>query len=70
MDISFGKMTYQPSKEHLDNQIAAAFRTINGVLKNLKATTGADERYISMMLNALAREWEQKSSIREGFGFR
>ena len=63
-------MPYQPSKEHLDNQIPNAFKSINGVLKELKSNTGADERYISLMLDALAREWEQKIPIREGFGFR
>ena len=63
-------MPYQPSKEHLDNQIPNAFKTINGVLKDLRASTGADERYISMMLDALARDWELKSASRDGFGFR
>ena len=63
-------MPYQPSKEHLDNQIPEAFKSINGVLKDLKSSTGADERHISMMLDALAREWEQRNPIREGFGFR
>ena len=63
-------MPYHPSKEHLDNQIPNAFKTINGVLKDLRASTGADERYISMMLDVLARDWEQKSASRDGFGFR
>ena len=63
-------MPYHPSKEHLDNQIPDAFKTINSVLKDLQSSTGADERYISMILDALAREWESKSPTREGFGFR
>ena len=63
-------MPYQPSKEHLDNQIPKAFKSINDVLKELRSSTGADERYISLMLDALAREWEQKIRLREGFGFR
>ena len=63
-------MPYHPSKQHLDNQIPNAFKTINGVLKDLRASTGADERYISMMLDAMARDWEQKSAFRDGFGFR
>ena len=61
-------MPYQPSKEHLDNQIPNAFKTINGVLKDLRASTGADERYISMMLDAMARDCKQKSASRDGFG--
>ena len=63
-------MPYHPSKEHLDNQIPNAFKTIDGVLKDLRASTGADERYISMMLDAMARDWEQKSASRDSFGFR
>ena len=63
-------MPYKPSKEHLDNQIPNAFKTINGVLKDLRASTGADERYIGIMLDALARDWAQKSTSRDGFGFR
>tara|TARA_A200000113_G_C8657369_1_gene287894 strand:- start:311 stop:502 length:192 start_codon:yes stop_codon:yes gene_type:complete len=63
-------MSYQPSKEHLDRQIPEAVKAINDILKNLSASTGADERYISLMLDALARQWENKNPSREGFGFR
>ena len=63
-------MSYQPSKEHLDRQIPEAVKAINEILKNLSASTGADERYISLMLDALARQWENKNPSREGFGFR
>ncbi|OUW30206.1 MAG: hypothetical protein CBD37_01595 [Cyanobacteria bacterium TMED177] len=63
-------MPYQPSKEHLDKQIPEAIKAINDTLKSLSESTGADERYISLMLDALARQWENKSPSREGFGFR
>jgi len=63
-------MSYQPSKEHLDRQIPEAVKATNDILKNLSASTGADERYISLMLDALARQWENKNPSREGFGFR
>ena len=63
-------MSYQPSKEHLDRQIPEAVKAINDILKNLSASTGADERYISLMLDALAGQWEYKNPSREGFGFR
>ena len=63
-------MPYQPTKEHLDKQIPEAIKAINGTLKSLSKSTGADERYISLMLDALARQWENKSPSREGFGFR
>ena len=66
----FGEMPYQPTKEHLDKQIPETFKTINDALKELRSSTGADARYISLMLDALAREWENKSPSREGFGFR
>ena len=66
----FESMSYQPSKEHLDRQIPEAVKAINDILKNLSASTGADERYISLMLDALARQWENKNPSREGFGFR
>ena len=63
-------MLYQPSKEHLDRQIPEAVKAINDILKNLSESTGADERYISLMLDSLARQWEYNNPSREGFGFR
>ena len=41
---------YQPTKEHLDTQIPDAFRGINEILRELKKETGADDRYVSLML--------------------
>jgi len=63
-------MPYQPSKEHMDRQIPEAVKAINEILKNLSKSTGADERFISLMLDSLARQWEVKNPSREGFGFR
>ena len=63
-------MPYQPSKEHLDRQIPEAVKAINETLKNLSKSTGADERFISLMLDSLARQWEYKNPSRECFGFR
>lgn len=63
-------MPYQPSKEHLDRQIPESIKAINEILKNLSKSTGADERFISLMLDSLARQWETKNPSREGFGFR
>ena len=63
-------MPYQPSKERLDRQIPEAVKAINETLKNLSKSTGADERFISLMLDSLARQWEYKNPSREGFGFR
>ena len=63
-------MSYQPSKEHLDNQIPAAFKSINAVLKDLKSETGADDRYVALMLEALSKEWAPSKINQEQFGFR
>ena len=54
----------------MDRQILEAVKAINEILKNLSQSTGADERFISLMLDSLARQWEVKNPSREGFGFR
>jgi hypothetical protein len=63
-------MPYQPTKEHLDHQIPDAFKSINSLMRQLKQDIGMDDRYISLMLDALSREYSSKQPIREGFGFR
>ena len=60
---------YQPTKEHLDTQIPDAFRGINEILRELKKETGADDRYVSLMLEVLAKQWEPQAFRTEGFGF-
>ena len=63
-------MPYQPTKEHLDHQIPDAFKSINSLMRQLKQDIGMDDRYISLMLDALSREYSSKQPSREGFGFR
>ena len=63
-------MPYQPTKEHLDHQVPDAFKSINCLMRQLKQDIGMDDRYISLMLDALSREYSSKQPIREGFGFR
>ena len=63
-------MSYHPSKEHLDHQIPKAFKSINAVLKDLKRETGADDRYVALMLDALSKEWAPQTLSHDEFGFR
>ena len=68
--IFFAPMPYQPTKEHLDNQIPDAFKSINSLMRRLKQDIGMDDRYIALMLDALSREYSAKQPSRDGFGFR
>ena len=63
-------MPYQPTKEHLDHHIPDAFKSINGLMRQLKHDIGMDDRYIALMLDALSREYSAKQPSRDGFGFR
>ena len=63
-------MPYQPTKEHLDYHIPDAFKSINNLMHQLKQDIGMDDRYISLMLDALSREYSAKQPNRDGFGFR
>ena len=54
-------MPYQPTKEHLDHQIPDAFKSINSLMRQLKQDIGMDDRYISLMLDALSREYSPSS---------
>ena len=49
-------MRYKPTKEHLSNQIPEVVRSINLLLEGLKQDIGADDRYISLLLDAMAEE--------------
>ena len=66
----FDPMPYHPTKEHLDQQIPATFKTINNLMRELKRDIGMDDRYIALMLDALSREYSAKQPRRDGFGFR
>ena len=39
-------------------------------MRQLKQDIGMDDRYISLMLDALSREYSAKQPSRDGFGFR
>ena len=62
-------MAYQPTKEHLDQQIPRACKSISTILKQLKQETGADDWFLAQMLEGLARQLAP-SVNRDGFGFR
>ena len=49
-------MKYQPTKEHLSKQIPEVVRSINQLLEDLKQDIGADDRYVSLLLDAMAEE--------------
>ena len=63
-------MPYQPTKDHLDHHIPDAFKNINNLMRQLKQDIGMDDRYISLMLDALSREYSEKQPSHDGFGFR
>ena len=63
-------MPYQPTKEHLDHHLPEAFKRIINRMRQLKKDIGMDDRYISLMLDALSREYSAKQPSRDGFGFR
>ena len=65
----FMAMVYQPSKQHLDQDIPEACKAINAILRNLKTETGADDRFIARILEGLSRQWTPELN-RDGFGFR
>ena len=62
-------IVFQPSKQHLDQQIPEACKAINTILRELKKETGADDRFIAHVLEGLSRQWTPDLN-RDGFGFR
>ena len=66
----FAPMPYQHTKEHLDHHIPDTFKSINNLMRQLKQDIGVDDRYISLMLDALSKEYSAKQPSRDGFGFR
>jgi len=56
-------VVYKPTKEHLRNEIPAAVRAIDDVLNDLKQQTGADDRYLSLILSEIQREKERSLRV-------
>jgi hypothetical protein len=61
---------YQPSKEHLDNQIPNTIKKLRDLIQTLKKETGADDPFIQTMLSQLSESYQSSSSDDGGFGFR
>ena len=62
---------YTPTKEHLTNQIPEAVKSINQLLDSLKRDIGADDRYMSLLLDAMAEERVRlHNRAANKFGFR
>ena len=61
---------YQPSKEHLDNQIPNTIKQLRDLIQTLQKETGADDRFIQSMLNQLSDSYGSSKTNEGGFGFR
>jgi len=54
-------MVYHPTKAQLNVEIPQVFKDLNQVVREFKNATGADDRYVSMILGALMTEYTKKS---------
>ena len=61
---------YQPSKEHLDNQIPNTIKQLRDLIQTFQKETGADDRFIQSMLNQLSDSYGSSKTLEGGFGFR
>jgi hypothetical protein len=61
---------YQPSKEHLDNQIPNTIKQLRDLIQILQKETGADDRFIQSMLNQLSDSYGSSNTNEGRFGFR
>ena len=61
---------YQPSKEHLDNQIPNTIKQLRDLIQTFQKETGADDRFIQTMLSQLSDSYQSSPSQDGGFGFR
>ena len=61
---------YQPSKEHLDNQIPNRIKKLRDLIQTFQKETGADDPFIQTMLSQLSDSYQSSASQDGGFGFR
>ena len=61
---------YQPSKEHLDNQIPNTIKKLRDLIQTFQKETGADDPFIQTMLSQLSDSYQSSASQDGGFGFR
>ena len=61
---------YQPSKEHLDNQIPNTIKELRDLIQTFQKETGADDPFIQTMLSQLSDSYQSSPSQDGGFGFR
>jgi hypothetical protein len=61
---------YQPSKEHLDNQIPNTIKKLRDLIQTFQKETGADDPFIQIMLSQLSESYQSSPSEDGGFGFR
>lgn len=70
LDGGIDSVRYQPSKEHLDNQIPNTIKQLRDLIQTLQKETGADDRFIQSMLNQLSDSYGSSKTHEGGFGFR
>jgi hypothetical protein len=61
---------YQPSKEHLDNQIPHTIKKLRDLIQTFQKETGADDPFVQTMLSQLSDSYQSSPSDDGGFGFR
>ena len=61
---------YQPSKEHLDNQIPRTIKKLRDLIQTFQKETGADDPFVQTMLSQLSESYQSSPSDDGGFGFR
>jgi alpha-glucuronidase len=61
---------YQPSKEHLDNQIPHTIKKLRDLIQTFQKETGADDPFVQTMLSQLSESYQSSPSDDGGFGFR
>jgi alpha-glucuronidase len=70
LDGGIDSVRYQPSKEHLDNQIPNTIKRLRDLIQTFQKETGADDPFIQSMLNQLSDLYGASKTLEGGFGFR
>ena len=53
-------MVYHPSKDHLRNEIPQLVDSVSKLLKDFQKETGADDRFVHMILGGLMNDYRLK----------
>ena len=55
-------MNFVPSKDQKKKEIPEAMRNIAEVIRQFKRETGADDRYVVLILAAMMADYQEKTS--------